>query len=298
MSGHSSDSANPTNHGKRYTLLLDDWPRQGAAGGVASNFRHVANALHQRGQLYSVWIIDEHRPFWWPDTLEPDVPYRVVRINCNWGKYCRGGGRLGRTLVAVIKIAIQLTQEHAFFDRVVATNYYGFAGLYMHLPWAHQTMTRISTTTEQTNNYKTDSGPRLTNLTGRLFAAWEYRTIRNSQLLTSHTVQHIKWLANRLKIPMKRFAYVPHGIPIERLAAVPWVPPRTLIFLGRLEHRKGCDVLIKALPELLAAVPDVRFVMIGRDMGDYESQLDLNFRTQYADRLIFTGLVSDQERDR
>jgi glycosyltransferase involved in cell wall biosynthesis len=129
-------------------------------------------------------------------------------------------------------------------------------------------------------------------------ASWEYFAIRHALLLASHTSKHIRWLVNRLQLPRRQFAYVPHGMPIGTPLALPATRPRTLIFLGRIERRKGCDVLIKAVPRLLAAVPDVRFVMIGRDEDDYESQIDPAVRRQHADRLIFTGLVSDQQRDR
>ncbi len=288
----------PPRRRKRYGLLLDTWPRPGVAGGVSSNFRHVANALHERGQLHSVWIIDQHRPFWWPDELEPDVPYRVVRVSCSWGGFLRGGGRIGRVVTAAIKIAIRLTQEHDRLDRIVATNYCGLTGIYTHLPWAHRVLVRVSTTTEQVDHFNTGSAPAPNALSNRLLASWEYFAIRQAPLLASHTVKHIRWLVNRLRLPPHRFAYVPHGMPIGRPLARPATRPRTLIFLGRIERRKGCDVLIKALPLLLAAAPDVRFVMIGRDDDDYESHIDPAVRIQLADRLVFTGTVSDEERDR
>jgi glycosyltransferase involved in cell wall biosynthesis len=285
-------------HQKRYSLLLDSWAGPEVAGGVSSNFRHVANALHERGQLHAVWVIDQHRPFWLPNELEPDVPYRVVRVSCNWGRFLRGGGRLGRVLVAALKIALSLTREHALFNRIVATNYCGLAGVYSHLPWGHRVLSRVSTTTEQVGDFETGSTPPEHPWVNRLLTTWEYRAIRSSTLQASHTISHIRWLAERLKRPINEFAYVPHGMPLGPALPHPWIAPKTLIFLGRLEHRKGCDVLMNALPQLFAAMPDVRFVLIGRDSHNYEGQLDQGFRTQHADRLIFTGLVSDEQRDR
>lgn len=40
-----------------------------------------------------------------------------------------------------------------------------------------------------------------------------------------------------------------------------------ILYFGRLEVRKGVDVLIDALPEVMAAHPDVHCVLIGEDIG-------------------------------
>src|SRR5581483_7881193 len=43
------------------------------------------------------------------------------------------------------------------------------------------------------------------------------------------------------------------------------VNPITLLFVGRLEHRKGIDILLKAVPLVLAICPQVQFRIIGDD---------------------------------
>jgi glycogen synthase len=57
---------------------------------------------------------------------------------------------------------------------------------------------------------------------------------------------------------------------VERLgASEPPVdlPRRSLVFIGRLERRKGIQTLGAALPRVLAAHPDVHAVTVGRDPG-------------------------------
>ncbi len=44
--------------------------------------------------------------------------------------------------------------------------------------------------------------------------------------------------------------------------------PLTILFLGRLDARKGLEVLLRALPAVLKSVPDVRLTVVGRGPMD------------------------------
>jgi hypothetical protein len=71
-----------------------------------------------------------------------------------------------------------------------------------------------------------------------------------------------------------------------------------VLFVGRLEHRKGIDILLKAIPQVLAANPQVRFRIIGDD-----SLVEADGKTfkegfqaiaenaQYAEQVRFDGRV-------
>jgi glycosyltransferase involved in cell wall biosynthesis len=62
---------------------------------------------------------------------------------------------------------------------------------------------------------------------------------------------------------------VPHGMPpAQALPPTSALPPEqpesiTVLFVGRLEARKGIDVLLAAIPGLLAAHPQLRFRILG-----------------------------------
>lgn len=72
-----------------------------------------------------------------------------------------------------------------------------------------------------------------------------------------------------------------------------------LLFVGRLETRKGVDVLLRALPPLMSSNPNLFIDIVGRQ-GAYEPDYEGDFRTEHKgekwlDRVIFQGYVSDED---
>lgn len=68
------------------------------------------------------------------------------------------------------------------------------------------------------------------------------------------------------------------------------VNDRVLLTVGHLVARKGQDMVIKALPEILETVPDVTYLIVGE--GPYRRQLEsLAEAVGVADRVVFAGVV-------
>jgi glycogen(starch) synthase len=76
---------------------------------------------------------------------------------------------------------------------------------------------------------------------------------------------------------------IPNPVDVEevrRLAAAaepPSLPQRALVFFGRMERRKGIEVLASALPRVLGHDADLHAVFIGRDPGDEDGALMQRF---------------------
>ncbi|MEU5758217.1 MULTISPECIES: glycosyltransferase family 4 protein [Nocardia] len=91
---------------------------------------------------------------------------------------------------------------------------------------------------------------------------------------------------------------IPNGVDVPAFARAPMLPgyPRsggTVLFLGRYdEPRKGMEVLLGALPDLVRRHPDVEILIVGR--GD-EDRLRRE-AGKLAGHLRFLGQVSDEEK--
>jgi len=113
-------------------------------------------------------------------------------------------------------------------------------------------------------------------------------------------------LASRIGVPPHRIAVVHPGCDAETFAPKRARPellnrvlgsrPQDRVFLtiGGLVARKGHDVVIRALPEVLRAIPDTTYLIVGD--GPCRQDLEkLAAELRVADRVVFAGQVSDTE---
>lgn len=95
---------------------------------------------------------------------------------------------------------------------------------------------------------------------------------------------------------------VPNGVDFERFAhpdagAIEryHVEDKTLFLMaGRIALEKNLEVLIEAMPRILAQVPDAHFVIAGKGPARQEYENLVNARG-LADKVTFTGYVTDGE---
>ncbi|MEW9518922.1 glycosyltransferase family 4 protein [Streptomyces tubercidicus] len=92
---------------------------------------------------------------------------------------------------------------------------------------------------------------------------------------------------------------IPNGVDVDFFATAEpkaeW-QGRTIGFIGRIdEPRKGLPVLMKALPTILAEVPDARLLVAGR--GD-EAEAVAELPAELRSRVEFLGMVSDEDKAR
>jgi glycosyltransferase involved in cell wall biosynthesis/GT2 family glycosyltransferase len=95
----------------------------------------------------------------------------------------------------------------------------------------------------------------------------------------------------------------PLGVaPSRRRSPVAATGRHRLLFVGRLEYRKGAHVLLEALPDLLARHPDWQCDLVGDDYGadGTGTRLKGDFLRRHAgapwlDRVCFHGAVPDEQ---
>jgi glycosyltransferase involved in cell wall biosynthesis len=102
-----------------------------------------------------------------------------------------------------------------------------------------------------------------------------------------------------LRLPARHIACIPNGVdwPSVRapLAAGPYsnLPERYVLFLSRINWKKGLDRLIAAWQ----SIPDVPLVIAGNDDEGYQPQMvELARALGIAERVIFLGPVRDADK--
>lgn len=88
---------------------------------------------------------------------------------------------------------------------------------------------------------------------------------------------------------------IPNGVESARLAAVPPADPgsRTVLYFGRLERRKGPQVLLEAAGDLLDMVPDATIVIAGE--GPLEAELQAAVPERHRRSISFTGRFDEAD---
>lgn len=103
----------------------------------------------------------------------------------------------------------------------------------------------------------------------------EYKAALQADYLTSPSVSlreiiSKEWNLNADRIMLSPYPYIPNNellnIPLQNSG-------KTVLYVGRLENRKGVYNLSKAIPKVLEQVPDARFIFLGKnDRGPWRKE--------------------------
>jgi glycosyltransferase involved in cell wall biosynthesis len=148
----------------------------------------------------------------------------------------------------------------------------------------------------------------------RRLSCWlENAAILRSDLITCSTKAHAELVSRELGIDTRKIRIIPLGISIPELKEQEERQrPPTVLFVGRLEKRKGVHTLIQAVPYVLEKIPDARFVIVGRDSfiseetvefkdgrgSSYKEQLLKLIPPSLQERVEFTGYLPPEELKR
>lgn len=160
---------------------------------------------------------------------------------------------------------------------------------------------------------------------------WRFRVpyacyVHGEELNTASTSRELTWLTRRVlgsacyviansrntsgilkehwQVPAERIEMMHPGVDVERFQPAPlseemrqrfgWTGRRVLLTVGRLQKRKGQDVLIRALPRVRTRAPDVLYAIAGA--GEEEGTLrDLVAKERLEEHVQFLGEPSDEE---
>lgn len=137
----------------------------------------------------------------------------------------------------------------------------------------------------------------------------EFLVYRLCDHLVATSYQQVELLAKDYEVPRSRISMIPPGIDERVYTPVPGrrqaqlraelgFGPHDVYAVGRAAANKGYDLLIRALPELRAAVPDARLQLaVGADSGRDRRLVDRWAKTAselgVADAVNWRGYVPD-----
>jgi glycogen(starch) synthase len=144
---------------------------------------------------------------------------------------------------------------------------------------------------------------------GERFIRWAERSAaRSSASLLTHTAAHRRYMAEETGVPEHLIRIVPLGIEIPEqpppILRRPPQEPLQLLYVGRLEHRKGTLDLLTAISLVVGKTPPFRLTLVGRDrphapggrtFHDYATEV---LPSTARECLCFRDFLSDQELDR
>jgi glycosyltransferase involved in cell wall biosynthesis len=130
------------------------------------------------------------------------------------------------------------------------------------------------------------------------------RILRNARFCIAITQLEVPHL-QRYGVPREKILVIPNGISLEdvpardshaflkkhRLSASPIV-----LFVGRLNHIKGPDLLLQAFCNLKNALPEYQLVFVGPDAGMQTALNAMAMRHGVEDRVHFLGFIGGAEK--
>lgn len=134
----------------------------------------------------------------------------------------------------------------------------------------------------------------------RLTAHSEKYLIRHAHALTAPSQDMANVIAQACGFPSQRITVIPNALEWKEFQTdVRERSAKELVVLhvGRLERVKGVVILAQAIPQILAQIPEIRFVFVGADFrtarGVYQrGELEEYFAAKgVSDRVEFTGKV-------
>ncbi len=278
----------------RIGIYSDGYPGLASAGGIATYSRELAHGLCALGHEVHVLAVG---------LAEPEARDGPVWVHRTRADYFRGMDRVLPGSGACYHIGTSMRRLAAQYrlDAVEFPNHDG-TGLWYALRRPAPLFVRLHTSALEAGQINGDSKNRL--------VRWDVRRERwlahLADTLVTHSLAHRDRMAHELAIAPERITVIPHGISVDRSFRR---PPRqggdlTVVFVGRMENRKGTLDLLKATPEVVHEIPEVRFVLIGADRPHcpggrtHEQYIADELPGEVQQRITLAGRLPDDELNR
>lgn len=249
--------------------MTPEYPPTRAFGGIGTHAATAAGALAGRG--HDVTVITSGEP-----GMQDEQGVRVLRLEHRRLPAFLPKRDLLERFLAQIRIAWACHRARP--DLVQSVEWQAQAWLIARLGRI-PVVTRLATPTFMVHELNEEPDDQTT------VVRWMERDqTRRSDIVYAPTRTIATVVGRRWGIPEDAIAIVPNPLDLEGTRSAGSVAPsiplptRSIVFIGRLERRKGIGVLGRALPRVLLAHPDVEVLLIGREVGGPDSDLMCEFR--------------------
>lgn len=280
-------------------LISREYPPETGWGGIGAYTFHLAQGLSGRGHQVHVIAqsFDKDKEYQDKDVFI----HRVVHKTYFHGKHFLKQFALRLEYGLRVNSQVQALIKKHKIDIVEAPNFSAEAfaySLFKRAPLVTRLHTHFSEVIDLVGWKR--------NLDFDLSCCLEDAAISRSDLVLCSTQRHAETISWETGMKREKIEIIPLGIPLPDPVGhdVKNKNP-TVLFVGRLEKRKGIQTLIQAIPFILKAMPDAVFNIIGRDMfvsSDFfafNGSIQESFKTkllealppQYHSRVNFLGHV-------
>jgi len=270
--------------------------------GIALHYKHLTTGLLELGHEVVVYFFPYEI---FQSSIFESNGVTVHQLGCSIPKlfYQRGIGRFFKFFKALewyptlsmqrqVSTFLNNRVKEDRIDILESTSNRGMLANYAKYQSRPPICTRVSTTMTSAYEKARIDVP----INYKLEAKLENLQIRRSDYLVTHSKRHAQELERELGISHKNFKLIPHGIPIPqkfKTSNKPKIKNLKVLFVGRLERRKGIDVLLEAIPIVLSKIDNVIFSIIGSDPEGFSKSFFQN--NELRNHVYFTGRISERE---
>lgn len=260
----------------RICIISREYPPETGWGGIATFAKHLAHGLTEIGHQVEVISLALDQP---RSIRESGILVHRVSPDTFGGAFDRAGRMMGytkyvlQTSTAMWKKFLELHQKKPF--DVVDTPELLAEGLWPALTKVAPLAVRLYTPhskfiAERLHNVRP-------NVDHQMVAGLERVAMLSADVLTSPSDDLADFVSLDLNFPRERIRIVRNPIDPEVFQptgakAVHSNGKALILFVGRLEERKGIHYLIDAIPKIVAKNPNVRFVIVGDDTNNGAGQ--------------------------
>ena len=285
----------------KVAFISREYPPDTAWGGIATFYSSLSRALAQRGHEVHVICQAVAQPRDYEDS-----GVFVHRVGTNPKRYS-ALARINYSFHAWLKLRELIRKQS--IEIVEATHWGAEAFLYS-LRKSTPLVVRFDVSASDILRTKTYSGIKEL-LSLKILSHLEDFSTRRTDRVIAISRDLYNRAIEKLHINPNKLDLVHHGIDTSKYRfvgsdmrdrlGIPRESPLVL-FVGRLEARKGVHVLCQAIPEVINSRPETRFVLVGRDTntaptgGSFKASLSEQARSHgFSSNLMFLNFLPTDE---